>query len=114
MWLPALTVARPLARGVRRGPRATGKVRGPVDGTWECLGRALYAGLPTRAAWLQKNEEPGGEPGSSTMHFSRELLLVPVVPAVQRPLARLGRESLGSQFLEQLYAVVLARLMHVW
>lgn len=62
----------------------------------------------------KKNEEPGDEPGPSTMHFSRELLLVPVVPADQRPLARLGRESLGWQFLEQLYAVVLARLMHVW
>lgn len=74
----------------------------------------LRLSLDPSSVARQKNEEPGGEPGSSTMHFSRELLLVPVVPADQRPLDRLGRESLGWQFLEQLYAVVLARLMHVW
>lgn len=63
---------------------------------------------------VTKNKGPGDLPGPSTMHFSRELLLVPVVPADQPRFFEAGRESLGWQFLEQLYAVVLARLMQFW
>ncbi len=108
--------ARPPARGVRREPRATGTVKGPIDGTWECLGRALSTAFRGKlgVSPLQKNKGPGDLPGPSTMHFSRELLLVPVVPADQPRFFEAGRESLGWQFLEQLYAVVLARLMQFW